>query len=205
MLGILKMDCPHEKLEEMYGISFCVECGEEISVTIGEMKGGFYKHGRRPKEKMTQDDELQKNMFRYKFPYDVTVEAIKLYRHYLTVTGEVMKGNVRKTIAFGCSHVAIMTVLGSVDESKLLGVIGLQEKSGQRRLAQVTATLDTMEDVPDERMGDVSEETMEDVQEEVIEGDYPDGGEDVPDETMEDVQEEVIEGDHPGASEGEED
>ena len=46
MLGIFKMDCPHEKLEEMYGINFCVECGEEISITIGEMKGGFYKHGR---------------------------------------------------------------------------------------------------------------------------------------------------------------
>ena len=166
MLGIFKMGCPHEKLEEMYGINFCVECGEEISVTIGEMKGGFYKHGRRLKEKMTQDDKLQKNMFRYKFPYEVTLEAIKLYRHYLTVTGEIMKGNVRKTIAFGCFHVAFMTVLGSVDEDKLLKVIGLKEKSGQRGLAQVTATSDTMEDV--------SDETMEDVPEEVIEGDYPD-------------------------------
>ena len=164
------MDCPHKKLEEMYGISFCVECGEEISVTICEMKSSFYKHGRRSKGKMTQDDKLQKNMFRYKFPYDVTVEAIKLYRHYLTVTGEGMKGNVCKTIAFGCFHVAFMTVLESVDESKLLGVIGLQEKSGQRGLAQVTATLDTMEDVSDD-------ETMEGIPEEVIEGDYPDGSE----------------------------
>ena len=86
MLGIFKMDCSHEKLEEMYGKNFCVECGEEISVTIGEMKGGFYKHGRQRKEKMTQDDKLKKNMFRYKFPYEVTSEAIKLYRHYLTVT-----------------------------------------------------------------------------------------------------------------------
>ena len=169
MLGIFKMDCPHEKLEEMYGINFCGECGEETSVTIGEMKGGFYKHGRQPKEKMTQDDKLKKNMFRYKFPYEVTVEAIKLYRHYFTVTGEVMKGNVRKTIAFGCFHVAFMTVLESVDEDKLLKVIGMGEKSGQRGLAKVTATLDTIEDVPDE--------TMEDVQDEVIEGDYPDGSE----------------------------
>ena len=171
MLGIFKMDCPQEKLEEMYGINFCVECGEEISVTIGEMKGGFYKHGRQPKGKMTQDDKLQKNMFRYKFPYKVTVEAIKLYRHYLTVTGEVIKGNVRKTIAFGCFHVAFMTVLGSVDEDKLLEVISLGKKSGQRGLAKVTATLDTMEDVPD------NDGTMEDVQEEVIEGNYPDGSE----------------------------
>ena len=169
MLGIFKMDCPHEKLEEMYGINFCVECGEEISVTIGEMKGGFYKHGCQPKEKMTQDDKLQKNMFRYKFPYEVRLEAIKLYRHYLTVTGEIMKGQVRKTIAFGCFHVAFMTVLESVDEDKLSRVIGLKEKSGQRGLAKVTATLDTIEDVPDE--------TMEDIQEEVIEGDYPDGSE----------------------------
>ena len=169
MLGIFKMDCPHEKLEEMYGINFCVECGEEISVTIGEMKGGFYKHGCQPKKKMTQDDKLQKNMFRYKFPYEVTLEAIKLYRHYLTVTGEIMKGNVRKTISFGCFHVAFMTVLESVDEDKLLKVISLGEKSGQRGLAKVTATLDTMEDV--------SDETMEDVPEEVIEGDYPDGSE----------------------------
>ena len=161
MLGIFKMDCPHEKLEEMYGINFCVECGEEISVTIGEMKGGFYKHGRQPKGKMTQDDKLQKNMFCYKFPYEVTLEAIKLYRHYLTVTGEIMKGQVRKTIAFGCFHVAFMTVLVSVDKDKLLKVISIGEKSGQRGLAKVTATLDTMEDVPDE----------------VIEGDYPDGSE----------------------------
>ena len=169
MLGIFKMDCPHEKLEEMYGINFCVECGEEISVTIGEMKGGFYKHGRRPKEKMMQDDKLQKNMFRYKLPYEVTSEAIKLYWHYLTATGEVMKGKVPKTTAFGCFHVAFMTVLGSVDEDKLLEVISLGEKSGQRGLAKVTATLDTMENV--------SDETMEDVPEEVIEGDYPDGSE----------------------------
>ena len=116
-----------------------------------------------------------------------------------------MKGNVRKTTAFGCFHVAFMTVLGSVDEDKLLEVIGLKEMSDQRGLAQVTATLDTMENVPDETMEDVPEETMEDVQEEVIDGDYPDGGEDVPDETMEDVQEEVVEGDHPDASEEEED
>ena len=189
MLGIFKMDCPHEKLEEMYGISFCVECGEEISVTIGEMRGGFYKHGRRPKEKMTQDGKLQKNMFRCKFPYDVTVEAIKLYRHYLTVTGETIKGNVRKTIAFGCFHVAFMTVLKSVDESKLLEGIGLKGKSSQRGVAQVTATLDTMDDVSDD-------ETMEGIPDEVIEGDYPDEGGDVPDETME-----VVEGDHPDASE----
>ena len=121
---------------------------------------------------MTQDDKLQKNMFRYKFPYEVTLEAIKLYRHYLTVTGEITKGNVRKTIAFGCFHVAFMTVLESVDEGKLLKVISLGEKSGQRRLAKVTATLDIMEDV--------SDETMEDVPEEVIEGDYPDGSEEEP-------------------------
>ena len=189
------MDCPHEKLEEMYGISFCVECGEEISVTIGEMKCGFYKHGRRSKKKMTQDDKLQKNMFRYKFPYDVTVEAIKLYRHYLTAKGEAMKGNVRKTIAFGCFHVAFMTVLESVDESKLLEGTGLQGKSGQRGLAQVTATLDTMEDVPDD------DGTMEGIPEEVIEGDYPDGSDN---ERMEDIPEEVVEGNHSDASEEEE-
>ena len=88
-----------------------------------------------------------------------------------------MKGNVRKTTAFGCFHVAFMTVLGSVDEDKLLEVIGLKEKSGQRGLAQVTATLDTMENVPDETMEDVPEETMEDVQEEVVEGDHPDASE----------------------------
>ena len=139
------MDCPHEKLEEMYGISFCVECGEEITTTIGEIKGGFWKHGRSLKGKMTQDDKLQKDMFRYKFPYEVTLEAIKLYRHYLTVTGGSMKGKARKTIAFGCLHVAFMNISGSVDEGKLLEVIGIKGKSGQRGLAQVTATLNRVE------------------------------------------------------------
>ena len=137
-----KMDCPHEKLEEMYGINFCVECGEEISTTIGEIKGGSWKHGHSPKEKMTQDDKLQKDMFRYKFPYGVTLKAIKLYRHYLTVTGRPIKGKVRKTIAFGCWYVAFMVISGTVGMGNILKVIGIKEKSGQRGLAQVTATLD---------------------------------------------------------------
>ena len=136
------MSCPHGKLEEMYGINFCVECGEEISTTIGEIKDGFWKHGRSPKGKMTQDDNLQKDMFRYKFPYEITLKAIELYRHYLTVTGGFIKGKVRKTIAFGCLYVAFMVISGTVDRGNLLGVIGIKEKSGQRGLAQVTATLD---------------------------------------------------------------
>ena len=136
------MDCPHGKIEEMYGINFCVECGEEIITTIGEIKGGFWKHGRSPKEKMTQDDKLQKDMSRYKFPYEITLKAIKLYRHYLAVTGGPMKGKVRKTIAFGCLYVAFMTISGTVDRGNLLKVIDIKENSGQRGLAQVTATLD---------------------------------------------------------------
>ena len=141
------MDCAHGKLEAMYGINFCVECGEEIIKTIGEIKGGFWKYGRSPKEKMTQDDKLQKDMFRYKFPYGITLKAIKLYRHYLTVTGEPMKGKVRKTIAFGCFYVAFMVISGTEGRGNLLGVIGIKEKSGQRGLAQVTATLDGAEKV----------------------------------------------------------
>ena len=136
------MDCAHERLEEMYGVNFCVECGEEIIKTIGEIKGGFWKHGRNPKEKMTQDDKLQNDMFRYKFPYGVTLKATKLYEQYLTVTGGSMKGKVRKTIAFGCFYVAFMVISGTVDWGSLLEVIDINEKSGQRGLAQVTATLD---------------------------------------------------------------
>ena len=131
------MECTHKKLEEMYGINFCVECGEEISKIIGEIKDGFWKHGHSPKEKMAQDDKLQKDMFRYKFPYGVTLKAIKLYRHYLTVTGGSIKGKVRKTIAFGC-----LAVSGVADRDNLLEVVGIKEKSGRRGLAQFTATLD---------------------------------------------------------------
>ena len=126
------MDCPHEKIEEMYGINFCVECGEEITKTIGEMKDGFYKHGRNPKGKMSQDDKLRDDMSRYKFPCGVTLKATKLYKQYLTVTGETMKGKVRKTIAFGCFYVAFMTVSGTVDKGNLLKTLDLKEKSGQR-------------------------------------------------------------------------
>ena len=136
------MDCPDEKLEEMYGINFCVECGEEIIKTFGEMKGGFYKHGRSKKGRMTQDDKLRNDMSRYKFPYEITSKATKLYKQYLTVTGETMKGKVRKTIAFGCFYVAFMVVSGTVDRGDLLKALDLNEKSGQRGLAQVTATLD---------------------------------------------------------------
>ena len=135
------MDCAHEKLEEMYGINFCVECGEEIIKTIGEIKGGFLKHGRSPKGKMTQDDKLRNDMSHYKFPYEITLKATKLYKQYLTVTGGTMKGKVRKTIAFGCFYVAFMAISGTVDRGNLLEVIGINEKSGQRGLAQVTATL----------------------------------------------------------------
>ena len=35
----------HKKIEEMRGIHFCGECGEEISTVIGLPKGGFWKHG----------------------------------------------------------------------------------------------------------------------------------------------------------------
>ena len=100
--------------------------------TLGEIGDGFYKHGRCPKGKMTQDDKLRNDMSRYKFPYGVTLEATKLYKQYLTVTGEVMKGKVRKTTAFGCFYVAFMTVSGTVDKGNLLEVIGINEKSGQR-------------------------------------------------------------------------
>ena len=80
--------------------------------------------------------------------------------------------------------------------------IGLKGKSSQRGLAQVTATLDTMEGIPEEVIeGDYPDGTMEGIPEEVIEGDYPDGSDN---ETMEDIPEEVVEGNHSDASEEEE-
>ena len=136
------MECTHKRVEEMYGIKFCADCGEEVGIMMGQLKGSFWKHGKEPKKKMTDDEKLQRDMFAYNFPYEVTVKAIKLYKHYLDTIGKNVKGRVCKTIAFGCFYVAFVDITGGVgDVNNVLQTVGIKKKSGQRGLNNVVTTI----------------------------------------------------------------
>ena len=75
----------------MRGINFCGEWGEEICTVIGLPKGGFWKHGWETRKKFTQDEKLRREIFGYKFLYEIATEAIK-YKIYLDVDGKPLKG-----------------------------------------------------------------------------------------------------------------